>query len=73
MQIKNRDEPAHPMLTVERDAQGRTLPGLTKREYFAIRALQGLLSKPHTKPEFAARDAVKAADDLLEALENANQ
>lgn len=74
MQIKNRDEPAHPMITVERDAQGRTLPGLTKREYFAACALQGFVARYDCiTAERAAEKSVLAADLLLEALENANQ
>lgn len=50
-------------VTAERD-------GLTKREYFAANALRGLLSEwPHTSShESLARDAVKFADALIDAL-----
>lgn len=46
-------------------------PGLTKREYFAAHALQGLLaSGAHNKwtCEDAAHDAVLLADALIKAL-----
>ena len=39
--------------------------GLTKREYFAAAALQGLIVKGY---EAAARDAVRYADALIDAL-----
>lgn len=47
--------------------------GLTKREYFAGLAMQGLLSGPHADAdcgiEGLAHDAALAADELLKALE----
>ena len=47
---------------------GEQAPGLTKREYFAAKALQALLadSKLHVT---VARDAVKIADLLIKALD----
>ena len=43
--------------------------GLTKREYFAAIAMQGLLSNPSECPLSGyANDAVKAADELIKAL-----
>lgn len=44
--------------------------GLTKREYFAAMALQGLLSNPSADHPFSevADDAVKAAEFLIERL-----
>jgi len=48
--------------------------GLTKREYFAATALQGLLSQPpidsntFNDPELTARDAVECADALIKEL-----
>lgn len=40
--------------------------GLTKREYFAGLALQGLLADPNvTNFKLVVRDAVSLADDLL--------
>jgi hypothetical protein len=44
--------------------------GLTKREYFAAMALQGLVQRvDRDKMNLAAQWAVKAADDLLAELE----
>ena len=46
--------------------------GLTKREYFAAAALQGLLADPDTTEQLSTADvvevAVHAADALIEAL-----
>lgn len=54
--------------------QCRPMKGLSKREYFAGLALQGLLAGPHAEAdcgiEGLAHDAVLAADKLLAALEN---
>ena len=43
-----------------------TSKGLTKREYFAAMAMQGLLSNPNTS--FETRDAVIIADALIAEL-----
>jgi hypothetical protein len=40
--------------------------GLTKREYFAAMAMQGLISNPNTS--FETRDAVIIADALIAEL-----
>jgi hypothetical protein len=40
--------------------------GLTKREYFAAMAMQGLLSNPNTS--FETRDAVIIADAIIAEL-----
>jgi hypothetical protein len=43
--------------------------GLTKREYFAVMALQGLLSTPSgSSLSDYANEAVKAADELIKIL-----
>ena len=42
--------------------------GLTKREYFAAMALQGLLANDSGLITSKARDAVKAAEALIEIL-----
>ena len=49
---------------------GEQAPGLTKREYFAAKALQGILSD-HTRSlgKDIAIDAVKMADHLIKALD----
>ncbi len=45
-----------------------TYLGLTKREYFAAMALQGLLSKNSADVRTAAQLAAYAADELIRAL-----
>jgi hypothetical protein len=53
---------------------GEQAPGMTKREYFAAKALQGLLADPTTMiSKTVAEDAVKMADHLIEALNNDKQ
>ena len=47
--------------------------GLTKREYFAAMALQGLLANDSALITSKARDAVKAADALIEELNKTKQ
>lgn len=43
--------------------------GLTKREYLAGRALQGLLScQPHARKDEVLREAVRWADGLISEL-----
>jgi len=42
--------------------------GLTKREYFAAIALQGILSQDDSRPSDAANWAVEYADALIDAL-----
>ena len=42
--------------------------GLTKREYFAAIALQGILSQDDSRPSYAATLAVVYADALIAAL-----
>lgn len=78
--MNNADKPAHP---VEPDKLGTT-NGLTKREYFAAMAMQGLLSNSEylkqlshntkTIPSFdsntiCAMEAIDMADELLKQLE----
>ena len=48
------------------------LSGLTKREYFASMAMQGFLAASENRHALAgaAQFAVRAADELLEALES---
>jgi hypothetical protein len=43
--------------------------GLTKREYFSAKALQGILAGPNNMTTFDSADtAVKCADQLIKAL-----
>ena len=52
--------------------QDREFKGLTKREYFAIKCLQGLLSDPASglKDDRFIKVAICYADDLLKQLKN---
>ena len=53
---------------------GEQAPGLTKREYFAAMALQGLLAlPPKIISKTVAEDAVKLADHLIQCLSNEQQ
>ena len=48
---------------------GEQAPGLTKREYFAAKALQSLLANSEGLYQTVTRDAVKIADLLTKALD----
>ena len=70
--MKNADKPINPVLT-----QNPSFIGLTKREYFAVLALQGLLALTD-KGTYGSFDeaiericevSVKFADELLKQLE----
>ena len=83
--MKNSDKPINPIVQEENIGQGGkilmcTEYGLTKREYFAGLAMQGLLALPD-KGTFGSFDeaiewicevSVKFADELLKQLENEN-
>lgn len=70
----NGSHPAFPRHQTEVD--GKPILGLTKREYFAIMAMQGVLAwyaNPRIRPEgqtaaIAAADALKLADCLIAEL-----
>lgn len=66
--MKNADMPAFP---VEETSNSESLSfGLTKREYFAAMAMQGLLAQNgYNRFDLLAIDAVRQADALLEELE----
>ena len=62
---------AHPTNII--DPEGQFAPeyhtGLTKREYFAAMAMQGMLAEQYwTSPENLARCSTEAADALINAL-----
>lgn len=57
----------------ERPIGSTVYPGLTKREYFAAVALQGLLSMDDWRLEDAAAVAADAADALIAALNAESQ
>lgn len=64
--MKNADEPAFPI-------QDNILEkGLTKREYFAAMAMQGILANPNwaMNEAYAAEAAIAEADKLLKHLES---
>ncbi len=47
--------------------------GLTKREYFAGLAMQGLLASNNGQSiDYLIHQSIKAADELLKQLENSN-
>lgn len=68
------NEAANPTTTANyMGANDGNTPGLTKREYFAAMAMQGVVMQgEHTtnshRTEFTAKDAVQYADALIEAL-----
>ena len=71
------NKPAYPIdeETTDRIDSGiKIYTGLTKREYAAIKALQGLLASPVCLPnkdgiEYAVSMSIKAADELFKQLE----
>ena len=78
--MNNSHTPASPCGTDERTNQPAARPlykGLTKRETFAMAAMQGLLSSAsdeigqwaHGGADNVAREAVSMADELLKELE----
>lgn len=73
--MKNADKPINPVLIQSPSLQNETSLGLTKREYFAGVALQGILSNRWSmefgnyNEEKKAEMAIKYADELLKQLE----
>lgn len=70
--MKNGDKPINPLLDLNKDKSG--LWGLTKREYFAGLAMQGLLSNPdpdivNFNEKEIAEIAIECTDELLKQLE----
>lgn len=75
--MKNSDQPAFPVDKVPAggDIKPMGFGGLTKREYFAGLAMQGLLSNPYPdivglNPDIITSTAINLADKLLKQLEN---
>lgn len=69
------DEQAFPGLEIEGD-WNKYFSGLSKREWFAGLALQALLTHPeytNLGTAFTARQAVAAADLLIECLNNEDE
>jgi len=71
--MNNSKQPAFPH---QRDTEGfkETDGGLTKREYFAAMAMQGICANPTAQIKPHGRDiaviAIECADELLKRLEN---
>lgn len=69
--ITIRTIPGDPVDVIKINKEGIKWRGLTKREYFASLALQGLLHDDiNTEHAAFARAAVHLADALIEALNN---
>ena len=78
--MENADKPISPVLTQSPSLQNDTSLGLTKREYFAGLALQGLLANCNGgmtsggsytfSPNGISELAILHADELLKQLEN---
>jgi hypothetical protein len=72
MILQNPNKPAFPITEEETDRieEGiRIHTGLTKREYFAGLAMQGVLTDSRLSAEEAVEIATRAADHLLKQLE----
>jgi len=78
--MENSEKPIYPQLISNTNSKNQLSEvwnwnyevnhGLSKREYFAGLALQGLLSSNNSQtPEYLAARALKAADELLKQLE----
>lgn len=69
--MENKDQPANPA-TIHKakgdEVETVSFPGLSKREYFAGLALQGLINNVNSD-KFIAESAVKLAEELLKQLE----
>lgn len=72
---KSSDQTAFPCVWLDHDSYGELKPRqqffrLTKRELFAVMAMQALYSNPncHAGPEECAKDACNAADALIAEL-----
>lgn len=74
MKTNNGDLPASPTIYADMAPNGQreiycVNEGLTKREMFAMAAMQGILSKGGSEAVYACTRAVKLADELLAELE----
>ena len=68
--MKNADKPINPVLIQSPSLQNETSLGLTKREYFAGLAMQGLLASNNGQSiDYLIHQSIKAADELLKQLE----
>ena len=69
MKIKQTGGPAFPLHNHGAQTLGMHLAGMTLRDYFAAKAMQGFLADPECKGMWKdfAQDAYKMADAMLEA------
>jgi hypothetical protein len=68
--MKNADKPINPIEKSPVSYEGKV--GLTKREYFAAKAMQGLWSSDNEfemEPKSVAQLAIESADELLKQLD----
>ena len=69
--MDNKDQPIHPIMNKEFIRPDDESKGLTKREHFAILALQGILANPNRGSNSDCSEAaLRYADALLDLLEN---
>jgi len=72
--MTNQEDPAFPFTWVDGSGENNVEPGLTKREYFIARAMQGIMSNSNAHLtrqshfEDIAVDAIRIADALIEQL-----
>ena len=83
--MKNADKPINPIYGIDNSLgteadenylfQNKSLIGLTKREYFAGLAMQGMIANTDTYVQdksVIAKLSIEHADELLKQLENEN-
>lgn len=76
--MKNADKPITPIYNADGDlyfSEGELITGLTKREYFAGLAMQGLViggQIHYSRVNQLTSEAKKLADELLKQLEENN-
>lgn len=69
--MSNQDQPAFPLTLREGEKfEGvSNIDGLTKREYFAVMAMQGVIASDSTLFSVVASVSVQLADELIKELE----
>jgi ATP-dependent protease HslVU (ClpYQ) peptidase subunit len=75
--MENKDKPAYPSTLGCADGCvypvqqiDNNLGGLTKREMFAMAAMQGLIAQSQCSVDTIAKNAIAMADELLERLKS---
>jgi len=68
--MENSEQPAFPVTWQDREGATVTEPGLTKREYFAGLALEGLLASDFefNSVSHCVETAIRHSDELLKQL-----